>query len=127
MTQFRPCIDLHEGKVKQIIGGSLREDGLGLRTNHVSESSSECFASRFAEDGLLGGHVIQLGAGNELAARAALESYRGGLQVGGGISRENAEGWLSAGASHVIVTTALFYAEGCFDLAKLEALKRSWA
>ncbi|CAI8287454.1 MAG: 1-(5-phosphoribosyl)-5-[(5-phosphoribosylamino)methylideneamino] imidazole-4-carboxamide isomerase [Opitutia bacterium UBA7350] len=124
MTQFRPCIDLHEGKVKQIVGGSLREDGVGLETNFVSESSPDSYAARFANDKLLGGHIIQLGAGNELAAKAALKAYQGGLQIGGGISKETAAGWLYEGASHVIVTSEVFTPAGHFDLAKLDALKR---
>src|ERR1017187_8937202 len=93
---FRPCIDLHEGKVKQIVGGTLGE--AGLRTNFVSEKPARWFA------GLAGGHVIMLGAGNEGEARAALGAFPGGLQIGGGINSENARGWLDAGASHVIVT-----------------------
>lgn len=124
MTQFRPCIDLHEGKVKQIVGGSLKDGGVGLETNFVSEESAASFASRYAADGLMGGHVIQLGTGNEQAAKSALGSYPGGLQVGGGITLENAAGWLEAGASHVIVTSWLFTPEGRFDVTRLEALSR---
>jgi phosphoribosylformimino-5-aminoimidazole carboxamide ribotide isomerase len=122
MTQFRPCIDLHDGKVKQIVGGSLRDGGAGLETNFVSEASAASFASRYAADGLSGGHVIQLGPGNEAAAKAALGTYPGGLQLGGGITRENATGWLEAGASHVIVTSWLFTPEGHFDASRLAAL-----
>ena len=123
MTQFRPCIDLHEGKVKQIVGGSLRDNGAGLETNFVSDASAASYAARYAADGLRGGHVIQLGAGNKEAARAALGQYPGGLQIGGGITRENAAEWLAAGASHVIVTSGLFNAEGHFEIARLEALR----
>ena len=124
MTQFRPCIDLHEGKVKQIVGGSLRDSGAGLETNFVSDASSASYAARYAADGLRGGHVIQLGSGNKEAARAALGQYPGGLQIGGGITRETASEWLSAGASHVIVTSGLFNTEGQFEIARLEALRR---
>lgn len=76
MTKFRPCIDLHQGKVKQIVGGSLRDHGPGPRENFVSEHSSAWFAKRFREDDLRGGHVIKLGPGNEEAAREALEIGR---------------------------------------------------
>lgn len=124
MTQFRPCIDLHEGKVKQIVGGSLSDSGAGLETNFVSEESAASFASRYAADGLTGGHVIQLGPGNEAAAKAALGAYPGGLQLGGGVKLENAAEWLEAGASQVIVTSWLFTEAGHFDASRLEALCR---
>lgn len=124
MTQFRPCIDLHEGKVKQIVGGSLRNSGAGLETNFVSDVSAANYASRYAADGLRGGHMIQLGPGNVNAARAALRQYPDGLQIGGGITRENATEWLTAGASHVIVTSELFDSDGRFKLSKLEAMRR---
>ena len=106
--RFRPCIDLHEGKVKQIVGGSLRDEGPGPTENFVSENSPAWFAEKFREDGLRGGHVIMLGKGNEEAARQALGAWPGGMQVGGGIRADNAAEWLDAGASHVIVTSALF-------------------
>ncbi|TAK92558.1 MAG: phosphoribosylformimino-5-aminoimidazole carboxamide ribotide isomerase, partial [Verrucomicrobia bacterium] len=76
---FRPCIDLHEGKVKQIVGGSLQDDARGLRTNFVSEKPARWFAELYRRDGLHGGHVIQLGAGNEAAAREALAAFPSGL------------------------------------------------
>ncbi len=112
--RFRPCIDLHEGKVKQIVGGSLRDDGTAPRENFVSEKPPAWFAETFRLDGLAGGHVIMLGKGNETAAREALAAWPGGLQVGGGICPANAAAWLEAGASHVIVTSALFGADGKF-------------
>src|SRR5579871_4706015 len=102
---FRPCIDLHEGKVKQIVGGTLSEGGGGLRTNFVSEHPSVYYAELYKRDALKGGHVIMLGPGNEDAARAALQTYPGGLHVGGGINLENARSYLDNGASHVIVTS----------------------
>jgi len=108
MTRFRPCIDLHQGKVKQIVGGSLGLDGHGLQTNFVSERSASFYAELYRDDQVGGGHVIKLGAGNDAAAREALATWPGGLQVGGGITGENAAGWLSAGASQVIVTSYLF-------------------
>lgn len=120
--RFRPCIDLHEGKVKQIVGGSLRDDGRGLRENFVSEKSPAWFSEKFRDDGLLGGHVIMLGQGNEMAAKEALSAWPCGLQIGGGIRSDNASTWLEAGASHVIVTSALFDAKGFFLPQALDSL-----
>lgn len=108
--------------MKQIVGGSLRDDGAAPRENFVSEKSPDWFAKKFQEDHLTGGHVIMLGKGNELAAKKALAAWEGGLQVGGGIRPENASQWLNAGASHVIVTSALFDSEGNFLPKVLEAL-----
>jgi len=119
---FRPCIDLHEGKVKQIVGGTLGD--AGLRTNFVSEKSAAWFAERYKYDGLFGGHVIQLGAGNEAEARAALAAFPGGLHLGGGVNATNARGWLDAGASHVIVTSWVFR-EGRVDWARLDELVKT--
>ncbi len=125
MTRFRPCIDLHQGKVKQIVGGSLRDDGEGPRENFVSDLPPAWFADRFRADALTGGHVIKLGPGNDEAAREALAAWPGGLQIGGGISAENAGDWLDAGASHVIVTSALFDARGNFLADTLEQLVKA--
>jgi phosphoribosylformimino-5-aminoimidazole carboxamide ribotide isomerase len=119
---FRPCIDLHEGKVKQIVGGTLGD--AGLRTNFVSEKSVAWFAELYRRDNLRGGHVIMLGTGNESEARAALKTFPGGLQIGGGINAENARGWLDAGASHVIVTSWVFR-EGRVDWERLEELVKA--
>lgn len=118
---FRPCIDLHDGKVKQIVGGSLGDDPAGLRTNFVAEQPPAWFASMYRRDGLRGGHVICLGPGNEGAAREALAAYPGGLQLGGGVNTDNARAWLDHGASHVIVTSWVFR-EGRLDEARLAAL-----
>ena len=124
MTKFRPCIDLHQGKVKQIVGGSLRDDGAGPTENFVSDRPARWFAECFRDDGLTGGHVIKLGPGNDLAAREALAAWPGGLQIGGGISESNAAEWLEAGASHVIVTSALFNTGGEFLEETLRSLVR---
>jgi phosphoribosylformimino-5-aminoimidazole carboxamide ribotide isomerase len=118
---FRPCIDLHEGKVKQIVGGTLSDSGAGLRTNFVSEKSAAWFAELYRHDGLEGGHVILLGPGNEAAAREALAAYPGGLHLGGGVNLDNARAWLEAGASHVIVTSWVFR-EGRVDWERLNEL-----
>jgi len=106
--RFRPCIDLHNGKVKQIVGGTLTDRGGGPVTNFETDLPPEHFASLYREAGLPGGHVIMLGPGNSGAARRALSGYAGGLQIGGGITPDNAGGYLDAGASHVIVTSYVF-------------------
>jgi phosphoribosylformimino-5-aminoimidazole carboxamide ribotide isomerase len=121
---FRPCIDLHQGKVKQIVGGTFTDVGPGLRENFVADQPASYYASLYRRDGLTGGHVILLGPGNTEAARAALAAYPGGLQVGGGIQPANARGWLDAGASHVIVTSWLFQ-EGELDPDRLRALEQA--
>src|SRR5881275_3251259 len=118
---FRPCIDLHEGKVKQIVGGSFGEDAGRLRTNYVSDRPAAWYAELYRRDALKGGHIIMLGPGNETEARAALAAYPGGLQIGGGINPENAKAWLDAGASHVIVTSWVFR-EGRIDKERLSEL-----
>ena len=105
---FRPCIDLRNGKVVQIVGGTLSDDGDGLLTNFESERCAADYARLFASDGLTGGHVIMLGPGNEEAALGALAVYPEGLQIGGGITPANGGKYLSAGATHVIVTSYLF-------------------
>ncbi|TAG10907.1 MAG: phosphoribosylformimino-5-aminoimidazole carboxamide ribotide isomerase [Verrucomicrobia bacterium] len=122
MTRFRPCIDLHQGIVKQIVGGSLRDDGTNPQENFVARNDSAWFAERFRDDELTGGHVIQLGPGNTEAARRALAAWPGGLQIGGGIHHQNAQSWLDAGASHVIVTSSLFDQHGLFLPYQLELL-----
>jgi phosphoribosylformimino-5-aminoimidazole carboxamide ribotide isomerase len=118
---FRPCIDLRDGKVVQIVGGTLGDDPNAVRTNFVSERPAAWFAERYKRDGLAGGHVIMLGAGNETAARSALAAYPGGLQLGGGVNASNARAWLDAGASHVIVTSWVFR-EGRVDWERLTEL-----
>ncbi|MGL1900972.1 MAG: phosphoribosylformimino-5-aminoimidazole carboxamide ribotide isomerase [Fibrobacterales bacterium] len=107
MTKFRPCIDLHNGAVKQIVGGTLNDTTTPI-TNFVSNHSAKWFAEQYRSDSLTGGHVIKLGPGNETAALEALKAYPGGLQIGGGITPDNALSYLEAGASHVIVTSYLF-------------------
>jgi len=124
MTVFRPCIDLHAGQVKQIVGGTLSDDGTGLRTNFVATQPAAWFATRYRDDGLDGGHVIKLGPGNDDAARQALAAWPGGLHLGGGVTGDNAAAWLSAGAGKVIVTSWLF-PERRFAAERLHALSRA--
>lgn len=124
MTKFRPCIDLHDGRVKQIVGSSLNDSGTGLKTNFETDRSPAWFAELYKKDGIKGGHVIMLGKGNADAAKTALAAYPGGLQVGGGITVENAKEYLDAGASHVIVTSWIF-PEGKLDRERLELLSKT--
>lgn len=113
--EFRPCIDIHNGKVKQIVGGTLRDAGNRAAENFVSEQDAACFAELYRRAGIRGGHVILLNSADSEfyqqtreQALSALRAYPGGLQAGGGITAENAELFLDAGASHVIVTSYVF-------------------
>ncbi len=107
--RFRPCIDLHDGKVKQIVGSTLSDDPARPPvTNFVAAQAPAWFAELYRRDGLAGGHVIRLGPGNDAAAAAALQCWPGGLQLGGGIIPGNARRWLDLGADKVIVTSYLF-------------------
>jgi len=117
--KFRPCIDLHEGKVKQIVGETL-DSGVTLE-NFVSDNDSEYFAKLYKKHGLTGGHIIMLGKGNEDEAMKALKAYEGGLQVGGGLNDENYKPYLDAGASHIIVTSYIFTDEE-LDLERLKKI-----
>lgn len=107
--KFRPCIDLHHGKVKQIVGSTLSNESPDrLKTNFISEYSSAHYAEMYKRDRLYGGHVIMLGAGNENAARDAFQAFPQGLQAGGGITSDNACYWLDQGAAAVIITSYVF-------------------
>lgn len=127
--EFRPCIDIHNGKVKQIVGGSLKDQGNHALENFVSEQDAAFYAGIYRDAGIKGGHIILLNAaGSEYyeatrqQAFAALRAYPGGLQVGGGITPENAGDYLEAGASHVIVTSYVFQA-GRIHFERLEKLR----
>lgn len=120
--KFRPCIDLHQGHVKQIVGSTLRdeetplparssnisEDDRALKTNFTAKQPAAWFAELYQKDQLTGGHVIMLGPDNTEAAKAALSAYPNQLQVGGGINLDTAQEWINAGASHVIITSFVF-------------------
>ena len=107
--KFRPCIDLHLGRVKQIVGSTLSDAQQGsLTTNFASDQPASYYAAMYKQDGLFGGHVIMLGPGNDAAATEALQTFPDGLQLGGGITADNAAHWLDQGASAVIVTSAVF-------------------
>lgn len=124
MTRFRPCIDLHQGQVKQIVGGTLSDDGADPSTNFVSGQGADYYAAKYREDGLVGAHVIQLGPGNRAAAISALQAWPEGLQLGGGVTAMNAESWIVAGAGKVIVTSWLFDERSRFDLERLKTLSK---
>lgn len=113
--EFRPCIDIHNGKVKQIVGGSLKDRDDGAMENFVATQDAAFYASMYRNAGIRGGHIILLNAADspyytdtKQQALKALHAYPGGLQVGGGITPQNAGEYLSAGASHVIVTSYVF-------------------
>ena len=106
MTAFRPCIDLHQGKVKQIVGGSLCDSG--AKANFVSDHGSGYYAELYKNTGLKGGHLISLGQNNQQSVLDALTAYPKGLQFGGGVNLDNALNYLNAGASKVIVTSYVF-------------------
>lgn len=115
VMRFRPCIDIHNGRVKQIVGGSLRDAGDQAQENFTSEHDGAYYAELYKRDGLKGGHIIILNpasseyfAASEGQALAALAAYPGGMQIGGGVTAENASRYLEAGASHVIVTSYVF-------------------
>lgn len=113
--EFRPCIDIHNGKVKQIVGGSLKDEGNQAQENFVATQDAAFFARLYQSYGIKGGHIILLNPigseyYNDTKAQAvnALKSYPGGMQIGGGITAENAAEFLNVGASHVIVTSYVF-------------------
>lgn len=113
--KFRPCIDIHNGKVKQIVGGSLRDQGDQAEENFAADQGADYFAEMYKKDGLKGGHVILLNLASseyygqtKKQALKALHAYPGGLQIGGGITADNASEYIRAGASHVIVTSYVF-------------------
>ena len=127
--EFRPCIDIHNGKVKQIVGGSLKDAGNLAEENFVSGQDASFYARLYKKEGFRGGHVILLNSkdseyyeATKKQALLALKEYPGGLQVGGGITAENAKEFLAAGASHVIVTSYVF-SDGKIQMDRLEKLR----
>ena len=129
--RFRPCIDIHNGKVKQIVGGSLMDVGNQAKENFISDKDGGYYAGLYKDHGLKGGHIILLNpAGSEYyeedvrQAELALKAYPGGLQIGGGINAENTPRFLKMGATHVIVTSYVFK-DGRIQYENLEALKEA--
>lgn len=126
--KFRPCIDIHNGKVKQIVGGSLADKNSAALENFVSEYDGGYYAKLYKDRSLVGGHIILLNpAGSEFyeadreQAFKALEAYPSGLQIGGGVTAENAREYIEKGASHVIVTSYVFK-NGVIDFERLNKL-----
>ena len=129
--RFRPCIDIHNGKVKQIVGGSLQDQGDQAQENYVAEQDAPFFARLYQSRGIRGGHIILLNPATSPYYEAtrqqaieALKAYPGGMQIGGGIREDNAESFLDAGASHVIVTSYVFK-NGVINWENLEKLERA--
>jgi phosphoribosylformimino-5-aminoimidazole carboxamide ribotide isomerase len=123
--KFRPCIDLHQGVVKQIVGSTLNDEtGDRPETNFQSAKPASFFAELYRSDGLTGGHIIQLGPDNEAAATSALNAWPEGMQIGGGINGENAKAWLDRGASAIIVTSWVFH-DGTVDEGRLATLQNA--
>ncbi len=129
--RFRPCIDIHNGSVKQIVGGSLKDDKDTAEENYVSESGADFYAEMYKRSGISGGHIIILNHKDSSyyeadveQAKKALNVYPGGFQIGGGINSENAEGFLDMGASHVIVTSHVFK-DGRIYFENLEGLVKA--
>lgn len=129
--EFRPCIDIHNGKVKQIVGGSLQDKNNQAEENFVAEKDASFYAALYRDAGIKGGHIILLNAADSEYYEAtkkqalwALSTYPGGLQVGGGITPDNAEQFLKAGASHVIVTSYVFK-DGRIHYDRLEELVKA--
>ncbi len=128
--EYRPCIDIHNGKVKQIVGASLRDEGDFAQENFVSERGADFFAGFFKEQNLSGGHIIMLNNSKSShyqetkeQALLGLAAYPGGFMIGGGISIDNAQEFIAAGASHVIMTSHIFH-DGVVDYDRLTAIKR---
>ncbi|MEG1291894.1 MAG: phosphoribosylformimino-5-aminoimidazole carboxamide ribotide isomerase, partial [Lachnospiraceae bacterium] len=127
----RPCIDIHNGKIKQIVGGTLKDTGNLAVENYVSQQDGAFFAELYRSYGLKGGHIILLNpvesqyyTPTKEQALLALKAYPQGMQIGGGIQAENAEEFLEAGASHVIVTSYVFQG-GRIHYANLEKLSKT--
>ena len=126
--KFRPCIDIHNGAVKQIVGGSLKDAGNAAVENYISRQDADYYATMYKKDGLTGGHIILLNPpaseyydATKAQALKALHAYPGGMQIGGGITPYNAEEYLKAGATHVIVTSYVFR-DGKMDQERLKEL-----
>ena len=126
--EYRPCIDIHNGKVKQIVGATLSDESGSADENFVSERGADFFAKFYRDEGLMGGHIILLNKADspyyeatKAQAMAALKAYPGGMQVGGGINADNAGEFIDAGASHVIITSYAF-TDGELDRGRLQKM-----
>ena len=129
--KFRPCIDIHNGKVKQIVGGSLRDENDTAKENFVSDVDASYYAKLYKDSGIVGGHIILLNGENspyyeetKKQALLALSTYKNGLQIGGGINADNAMEYIKAGATHVIVTSFVFK-DGKVNYDNLENISKT--
>ena len=132
--RFRPCIDIHNGKVKQIVGGTLSDLGKKKdqpQENFVADKDAAYYANIYKEDDLRGGHIINLNMKNTKEYKASMEeaikalsAFPGGLQYGGGVDDKNAKSFIDAGASHVIVTSYVFN-DGRVDYDALERISKA--
>lgn len=129
--EFRPCIDIHNGQVKQIVGSSLEDQGDQAKENFVAANGAEYYAQLYRENGIRGGHIILLNPvsspyyeATRAQAMRALAAYPGGLQIGGGVNADNAAEYLEAGASHVIVTSYVFQG-GRINMEHLDRISRA--
>jgi phosphoribosylformimino-5-aminoimidazole carboxamide ribotide isomerase len=120
---FRPCIDIHQGKVKQIIGSTLTDSDESVATNFEASKPANYYANLYKQDNLPGGHIIRLGRDDETTRQAlsALEAYPGGMHIGGGMNADNCKEWVTAGASHIIFSSFLF-TEGQIDMKRIQTL-----
>ena len=128
--KFRPCIDIHNGMVKQIVGGSLNDSSDSVKENFVANRDADYFANLYHDNNLYGGHIILLNKYDspyyektKQQALLALHSFPGGLQVGGGINDKNAGEFLDEGASHVIITSFVFK-NGKISYENLDKLRK---
>ena len=124
--KFRPCIDLHNGVVKQIVGGTLTDSGQGLVTNFKSPFRAGFYALKFRQDNLSGGHIIMLNPDplNAAAAVDALMAWPDAFHIGGGLNPDNAHSWLDRGAKAIIVTSYVFR-DGQVNMDKLKAMVKA--
>jgi phosphoribosylformimino-5-aminoimidazole carboxamide ribotide isomerase len=129
--EFRPCIDIHNGQVKQIVGSSLVDKGDKAEENFVATKGADYYARLYRENGIKGGHIILLNPASseyfkatKAQALLALRAYPGGLQIGGGVNADNALEYIEAGASHVIVTSYVFK-DGRVDFENLEKISKA--
>jgi phosphoribosylformimino-5-aminoimidazole carboxamide ribotide isomerase len=129
--EFRPCIDIHNGQVKQIVGSSLVDKGDKAEENFVATKGADYYASLYREKGIKGGHIILLNPvsseyyeATKAQALSALRAYPNGLQIGGGVTADNAPEYINEGASHVIITSYVFK-DGRINFENLERVSKT--
>lgn len=127
--KFRPCIDIHNGRVKQVVGSTVTDEGNQAKENYVSDKNADYYAKLYMADELKGGHIILLNSktsdyyeATKRQALLALSAYKNGMQIGGGINADNAMEFIDAGASHVIVTSYVF-SEGILNYDNLNRIE----